>query len=121
MSQPQQHSHALPSNAPSSTVVTLWRDNLAIMAGSSVPGAESAIIKLGDRLWQERHQVHYMQNVKSELSQTSLLSNVLLLLLLVLMLPKVSIACTPSHGQKTAIHITKSCEAYRYLIILLDR
>lgn len=41
----------------------LWRDNLAIMAGSSVPGAESAIIKLGDRLWQERRQVNYVQSV----------------------------------------------------------
>ncbi|KAL0026968.1 hypothetical protein WJX79_003842 [Trebouxia sp. C0005] len=35
---------------------TTWRGNLAIMAANRVAGEEAAMVKLGDRLWQERSQ-----------------------------------------------------------------
>lgn len=59
-----QASHTQPaggtvgSDASRGAVLDMWQENLAIMAGGSMPGAEAAMTKLGDRLLRERGQVY---------------------------------------------------------------
>lgn len=42
----------------SAALLSQWQGSLAIMAANRVPGDEAAMVKLGDRLWRERSQVH---------------------------------------------------------------
>jgi len=48
---------AQPVQSEADGVLSQWRGNLAIMAANRVAGEEAAMVKLGDRLWQERSQV----------------------------------------------------------------
>ena len=48
---------AQPVQPDADGVLSQWRGNLAIMAANRVAGEEAAMVKLGDRLWQERFQV----------------------------------------------------------------
>ncbi len=48
---------AQPVQSEAGGVLSQWRGNLAIMAANRVAGEEAAMVKLGDRLWQERSQV----------------------------------------------------------------
>ena len=48
---------AQPVQSDADGVLSQWRGNLAIMAANRVAGEEAAMVKLGDRLWQERSQV----------------------------------------------------------------
>ncbi|DBA94995.1 TPA: hypothetical protein ACH3X1_002518 [Trebouxia sp. C0004] len=47
---------AQPVQSDADGVLHQWRGNLAIMAANRVAGEEAAMVKLGDRLWQERSQ-----------------------------------------------------------------
>ena len=42
----------------SAALLSQWQGSLAIMAANRVAGDEAAMVKLGDRLWRERSQVH---------------------------------------------------------------
>ena len=42
----------------SAALLSQWQGNLAIMASNRVAGDDAAMVKLGDRLWRERSQVH---------------------------------------------------------------
>ena len=42
----------------SAALLSRWRGNLAVMGANRVAGDETAIVKLGDRLWKERSQVY---------------------------------------------------------------
>lgn len=63
--EPEAASAAEPSSSPfaqavqsrSAALLSQWQGNLAIMAANRVAGTEAAMVKLGDRLWQERSQV----------------------------------------------------------------
>lgn len=44
----------------SAALLSQWRGNLAILAANRVAGDEAAMVKLGDRLWQERGQVYFL-------------------------------------------------------------
>jgi len=48
---------AQPVQTDAGGVLSQWRGNLAIIAANRVAGEEAAMVKLGDRLWQERSQV----------------------------------------------------------------
>ena len=48
---------AQPVPSEADAVLSQWRGNMAIMAANRVAGEEAAMVKLGDRLWQERSQV----------------------------------------------------------------
>ncbi len=40
-------------------MLTQWRENLAILAANAAsPADEALIVRLGDRLWQQRGQVN---------------------------------------------------------------
>ena len=49
--------YAQPVQSGADGMLSQWRGNLAIMAANRVAGEEAAMVKLGDRLWQERSQV----------------------------------------------------------------
>ena len=57
------HSSPFAQGAPSQSegVLSQWQGNLAILAANRVAGDEAAMVKLGDRLWQERSQVNICQ------------------------------------------------------------
>lgn len=51
---------AQAAQSRSAALLSQWRGNLAIMAANRVAGNEAAMVKLGDRLWQERGQVYFL-------------------------------------------------------------